>query len=486
MKNVLHFLKRTHVIALLLVINVFTSCAVNPVTGKKQLSFLSYADEDRLGRQADGQVTNQYGLYNDNQKVNDYVKALGQRMAHISHRPFLEFHFRVVDSPIVNAFALPGGYIYVTRGLLAYMNSEAELAGVEGHEIGHVTARHAASQYTKSRVTQFGFGIGSIFLAPTSILFSNATQLGVGLMFLGFSRKDEEQADSLGVEYSSRIGYDATRVAGFFKTLQRMREQSGQDLPTFLSTHPNPINRETTTLRMAKRWQKELPPFHFMVKRDHYLDIIDGLVFGKERRKGFTENGYFYNPLLDFQFPVPEGWDLKSAARQVRMENKKGTAVILFSVSDQTSADKAAFEFLNNQDLKLKRASTTTINGFTAEVRETEITQQQETLQILSYFIEKDGKVYTFQSFSKTRYFQDYLSTFKYTMDNFDRLKNQAAKNIEPTRVKIITVDKESTLKELLTQYPSNELSLEKMAILNGMNLTDVLPVGSRIKTLTR
>lgn len=479
-------LVKTNLAMLLLAIALFTSCAVNPVTGRKQLSLLSYADEDRLGQQADRQIVNQYGLYRENPKVAEYVSDLGQKLARISHRPFLEFHSRVVDSPVVNAFALPGGYIYLTRGLLAYVNSEAELAGIAGHEIGHVTARHAASLYTKAQITQVGFGVGSIFLPQQSLLFSNATQLGVGLMFLGFSRENERQADSLGVEYSSRIGYDATHMAGFFKTLQQMREQSGQDLPSWLSTHPMPANRETATLRMAKRWQKELPPFDFMTGHDRYLDMIDGLVFGKEPRQGFSEDGYFYHPLLDCQFPIPAGWRVTNSREQVRLESKNNAASITFSLSEQSSADAAASQFLSDRNVQSISASSTTINGYKTEVRISEITQRQETLKVLSYFIEKDGRVYTFQSYSRRRDFQDHLSAFKYTMDNFNRLKNQDARNLEPTRIKVVEVKKNSTLKDLLAQHPSAALSVEEMAALNGMSLTDKVHVGDRIKTLTR
>lgn len=467
--------------------SVLLSCAVNPVTGKRQLSFLSYADEDRLGRQADRQVSEQYGIYAEKAEVSDYVTELGQRLAKISHRPFLEFHFRVLDSPVVNAFALPGGYIYVTRGLLAYMNSEAELAGVAGHEIGHVAARHAASQFTKARATQIGFGVGSIFLSPSSVLFSDATQVGVGLLFLSFSRKDEEQADSLGVEYASRIGYDATHVADFFETLQRLREKSGQDIPTFLSTHPNPANRERSTRRMAETWQKKLPPFEFMVNRGHYLSLIDGLVFGKERRHGFSKNGYFYNPLMNVQFPVPAGWSVQNSPRQVRMENPDKTAAILFSTARQSSAAKAAEAFLTSQDVRLKRASTITVNGFTTEVREVEFIRRKETFTVLAYFIEKDRRIFAFQSLAKASAFENNRSAFKHTMDNFDELKNrEAAQNMQPTRIKIVKVKENSTLKQVLLQHPSTELSLEGLAILNGMNLSDAVKAGESIKTLTR
>ncbi|MFQ5706242.1 MAG: M48 family metalloprotease [bacterium] len=495
------FSQATFFILLSLSMLFLISCAVNPVTGKKELSLLSYKGENSLGRRADQQIVSMIGLYYEKPAVGKYVNELGQEMAIISHRPFLQYHFRVLDSPVVNAFALPGGYVYVTRGLLAYMNSEAELAGVEGHEIGHITARHAASQYTKAQLSQIGFGMGSI-LFPPSVLVGNAVQAGVGLLFLGFSRGYERQADSLGVEYSSRIGYDAGQMAHFFTTLHRLQEQSGQGLPDWLSTHPDPEDREVATLRMATRWQKKwqrvLPSYTFKVERDHYLDTIDGLVFGPERRRGLVRNGYFYHALLDYQFPIPEGWQLMNSPQQIQMINNSRTAVIELTLSQQPSAKSAAEKLVADARGKIIHSERATVNGYTTEIREIEMRREiqtaqtrrmdlpeTETFKLLAYFIEKDGQVYAFQALCRRRYYRKNESSFKYTMNNFDRLKNQEIKNMRPTRIKVVRVTQSTTLQDFLARYPNDQLSKDRMAILNGMNLTDRLQPADRIKILT-
>lgn len=482
-----YFMKRFSLFFIfnIIILLFLISCATNPVTGKKELSLMSYNDEIRIGREVDRQIVAIYGLYYEEPEVAEYANQLGQMLAKISHRPFLEFNFRVLDSPVINAFALPGGYVYITRGLLAYMNSEAELAGVMGHEIGHITARHAASQYTKAQLGQLGFGLGSIFFPP-SVLFSNVAQFGVGLLFLRFSRDHERQADSLGVEYSSRIGYDATHMANFFATLQQLHEQNGQDLPGWLSTHPNPEDREIAVLRMAKNWRQNLPPFKFHAGRDHYLDVIDGIVFGEEPRQGFVENGYFYHPLLDFQFPIPKDWQLFNTPQQVRMVNKRQSAVIQLTLAEQPNAKSAAEQFVMDNNAQVIYSENTKLNGYNTEIRETIIKQQLETYRVLSYFIEKDGRVYVFQGISRQRNYKKYLSTFKYSLNNFDRLKYQKAKNIKPTRIKIVKVTKSSALKDFLAHHPNKELSDKRMAILNGMNLTDRVQPGDRIKILTK
>jgi predicted Zn-dependent protease len=140
-----------------------SGCAVNPATGKKQISIVSRSQEIQMGREGDREILNHFGAYGDT-SLAEYVERVGQRLAAVSELPNLEWHFRVLNSPVVNAFALPGGYIYVSRGILALLNSEAQLAGVIGHEIGHVTARHTAQRITQSQLAQIGLGLGMILI----------------------------------------------------------------------------------------------------------------------------------------------------------------------------------------------------------------------------------------------------------------------------------------------------------------------------------
>ena len=176
------------------------SCAINPVTGKTELMLLSEEDEISMGQETDPQIMRMYGAYND-WDLDAYVESIGDRMGHISHRPNLNYEFKIMDTPAINAFAVPGGYVYFTRGILAYLDNEAQLAGGMGHEIGQITARHSAQQYSKAQLAQVGLGLGAIVSEP----FANISQLagqGLGMLFLKFSRDNERQSDQLGVEYS--------------------------------------------------------------------------------------------------------------------------------------------------------------------------------------------------------------------------------------------------------------------------------------------
>jgi len=248
--NLRYILKNVTVYVAIFSVYFHTSCAINPATGKRELSFLSYEKEIRLGVEADKGIIEQYGLYGDSE-VREYVNQLGQKIVKVSHRSDLTFHFRILDSSVINAFALPGGFVYITRGILAYMNSEAELAGIIGHEIGHITARHSAKQYTRAQLAQVGLGLGMVF-SEQFRRFSDVAELGTGLLFLRFSRDQERQSDQLGVEYATKVGYDAANLSHFFGTLNRLQELSGQELPGWFSTHPNPEGREEKTLEMAK------------------------------------------------------------------------------------------------------------------------------------------------------------------------------------------------------------------------------------------
>src|SRR5690606_6330817 len=284
---------------LLIFLLFVSSCARNPVTGKREIALISESQEIAYGKEAHPEILAQFGQVEDKQ-LQSYVQRVGNELAKISHRPDLPWTFTVVDVPVVNAFALPGGYIYFTRGILAYMNSEAELAGVMGHEIGHVTARHAVSQMSRAQLLGLGLGLGSIF-SPTFRSLSDIAQLGVGLLFLKYGREDEEQSDELGVEYMFKAGYDPREMSNFFQVCQSMQEESGEAVPSWLSSHPSPPDRIEATAALAKKYLASVDASSLKVNRPDHLSRLEGLVFGENPREGFTANGVFYHPELRFQ-----------------------------------------------------------------------------------------------------------------------------------------------------------------------------------------
>jgi predicted Zn-dependent protease len=463
---------------------ILFSCATNPVTGRMELMLLSEQDEIAMGRSTDPQVVQTYGIY-ENRELAAYIRDLGRRMGGISHRPQLSYEFKVMDSPVINAFAVPGGYVYLTRGILAYLNSEAELAGVMGHEIGHITARHSAQQYSKAQVAQLGLGFGSL-VSPTFARFADLVAQGVGVLFLKFSRDNEREADSLGVEYSSKIGYDAREMTNFFNTLNNMQENKQASLPDFLSTHPNPENRIGAITASARQWQSQLNLTNPKINRSAYLAKIDGLVFGDDPRQGFVENGRFYHPQLQFMFPVPAGWKLQNLPAQVQIISGDEQAVILFNLGSETTPGAEARKFLKESGATTYTQKEASVNGLKAVMLLSNVPGQSGALSVLSYFISRDASIFVFHGLAAQGNFDAHRNEFRKTMDGFQTLRDPDKLAVQPDRIRIRTIGRRMTLRQALLELGTPETELKKLALINGRALTEELPAGSQLKVVVK
>ena len=468
-----------------LVIIFFTGCAVNPVTGNRELMLMSEEQEIALGKQSDPAVVAQYGLYQD-EALQKFIDEKGQAMAKISHRPDLAFEFKIVDSPVVNAFALPGGYIYFTRGIMAHFNNEAEFAGVLGHEIGHVTARHGAKQYSKQQVAQV-LMVGGMIVSPEFAQFGREAQQGLGLLFLKFGRENESESDKLGVEYSTKIGYDAQEMAGFFETLSRLSQESGAgEIPTFLSTHPHPADRFAKVTQMAAGQQAAAPGKTYKVGRDSYLQMVDGLVYGEDPRQGFTENNTFYHPDLKFQFPYPAGWKLHNSPTQVQVVPENGKALLVFTFSTKKTLAEAAKEIVDNFKLTVQEQKDTKVNGYPAIAMLAQQVSTNQSLSLVNYLIQKDGTIYLFLGLSNTADFPTYQSQLASSMTGFKRLTDASKINVKPDRVRVKKVPRNMTLAQAFDYYKVPKSDQDEMAILNGMELSENIQKNSLLKVVTK
>ena len=347
---------------------LFNDCSRNPVTGKRQFLLMSESQELALGRESDPQVLGEFGIYPDS-NIQRYINERGQAMAKISHRPNVPFQFKVVDSDVVNAFAVPGGYVYFTRGIMAHLNSEAQLMGVLGHEIGHITARHSAEQYTSQTFTQLGLVIGMIAF-PKFQQFGDLANTGLQLLFLKFSRSHETQADELGVQYSSKLGYDAHEMASFFNTLGRLSagEDGSQRIPTFMSSHPDPGDRFNKVNALATDFQLKNQGT-YKAEREKFLRLIDGITYGEDPRQGYVQSNTFYHPELKFQFPVPTGWKYVNTPSQVQMASPDQKAMMLMTLSGEKTLDAAAQGVVKEYNLRVLDQRNVQINGMQAIVQ---------------------------------------------------------------------------------------------------------------------
>lgn len=480
-------------VSLVVTLSLFATCARNPVTGKRELNLMSQEQEIALGQQSHPSVVASMGLY-DNKNLQAFMNQKGQAMAKISHRPDLPYQFYIVDSPVVNAFAVPGGFVYFTRGILAHFNNEAEFAGVLGHEIGHITARHAASQQNKQL-------FGTLGTIATAILLPQATELaqqGAGLLLLKYSRGHESQSDEIGVAYSSKIGYDAHQMANFFSTIKRISEGSGETIPTFMSTHPDPGNRNVTVNKLATDYQAKNPA-SYQINRDQYLRLVDGITYGEDPKQGFVENNQFYHPELRFQFPVPSGWQHQNSPEQFQMGPKEGKMAMILMLAKGNSLDEAAQNLVKELSLKVSENQKTTINGNPAYVlisqqqapQEQGQPQQQQqdpktATQIATWLIQYNNAVYALHGLSAVSTFDNSFRTFQSVAGGFKALSDPDKLNRKPERVLVKSVPRDGSFSEAMSALGMPSARLEELGTLNSMKANDRVARGSLIKVIAK
>ncbi len=459
-----------------------THCATNPATGKKQLALISEAQEIEIGRGADQQVVAQYGLYPD-QQLQDYVQRLGSELARSSERPHLPWTFRVVDDPVVNAFALPGGYIYITRGILSHMSSEAELVAVLGHEIGHVTARHGVNQMSKAQLANIGLGVGMI-LSPELGRYGQELQQGLGLMFLKFGRDDERQADDLGYRYATGRGYPPGAMAEMFSTLNRVgnaataKSGSGR-LPNWLSTHPNPVDRrQRVEERMAAA-----PPEVLAASwnRAPYFDRLQNLTYGANPREGFFRDSRFYHPEMAFQVDLPPGWTTQNSRQAVVAVSPKKDAYFQLSLAQQNSPDSASQAFFQQQGVEVGNTWVRSLRGSVARTFRAQVSQTQQ-LDGGVAFVPWNDLVLQLLGFSLSENWpRGYDREISSTVRSFRRLTDRRYLEIQPMRLEVITLSRDMSLEEFNRRYPSS-VSIDKIALLNHLEPGGTLRRGTRAK----
>jgi predicted Zn-dependent protease len=474
-----------------IILLVLASCARNPVTGKKEVMLMSESQEQAMGLESDPSIVQEYGLYQD-AKLQTFINTKGKEMASISHRKDLPFEFKILDSPIVNAFAVPGGYVYFTRGIMAHFNNEAEFAGVLGHEIGHVTARHTAKQYSKQMLAQV-LMIGGMVVSPTFAQFADLANTGLSLLFLKYSRGHESESDRLGVHYSTEVGYDSHEMAGFFKTLSKLSEGSGS-IPSFMSTHPDPgdrfvnVNAHTDDIHKANGVDKS----KLKINRNSYLQMIDGILYGDDPKQGYFENGVFYHPVMKFQFKTPAQWQTANSPAQVQMASADGKAAMFLQEGDAATLDAAANTFAQKNNITIEDRSSTTVNGIPAiailgthnppKDQNGQATGQQ--LKVVAYFYQIGGGVLKMVGISAPADFNANFNTFISTMKTMAPLNDPAKINKLPERIKIVTVPRTATLQSVLTSLGVPQTRLNELSILNGMELTESVEAGTLIKVI--
>jgi predicted Zn-dependent protease len=458
-------------------------CATNPATGKRQLSLMGEDQEIQIGREQDAQVRKEMGVYGD-RELQQYVSDVGLQLAQVSERPNLPWHFTVVDVPAINAFALPGGYIYITRGILPFLDNQAQLAGVLGHEIGHVTARHAASQYSRSTGAGLGLLIGSV-LVPQARPFAQLGQTGLGALFLKYGRDDEAEADGLGVKYASRAGWDPDGVPEMLTTLARIEETSdGKGVPNWLQTHPQAQDRvQRVQAAVSAAESGSVRPTS---DRDGYLKRIDGLVYGDNPEQGVVRGTSFLHPSLRFALDFPSGWDVRNGQTQVIAKEPGTNPVMLLqpvrSLIGRTP-EEAALRSMQSAGFESVGGNATQINGLQAYVG----TYQGSLpdfgrVTIRAAHIVYDRDTYLVAGIAPRQTYESLAPEFNKSINSFRPLTRGEAESIHPNRIGLYTARPGDTWQSIAERQAGGLVKPSTLAIMNGHQVNDQPRSSERLK----
>jgi predicted Zn-dependent protease len=440
---------------------VLAACAINPATGERQLSLISEAQEIQLGREAAQDVQASLAFVDDDD-VQAYVSRVGRQLAARSERPDLPWAFRVVDDPTPNAFALPGGFIYITRGMMTLLTSEAELAAVLGHEIAHVTARHSVNQISKQQLAQLGFGLGGV-LFPEVQQLGPVLGAGVELLFLKYGRDHERQADELGDKYLRAGSYAASEAADVFAALERAGDEQRSALPTWLSTHPSPAERvEAARARAAAGGT----PSNATVGRDAYLQRIDNLPYGVNPRHGFFREQVFYHPDFRFQVRLPRGWQSQNLAQAVVAVAPQGRAALELTLAGTLQSDAALRRFLGQDGIQPIRTTRSQIHGLTASIGEFAAQTNQGVIRGVVGYIRHRDRTYQILGYTSGSEFSRYSGDFGQTLESFAPVTDSRILSVQPQRIDVVRVQADQTLEQFARNFPS-AVPVRQLAVLN-------------------
>lgn len=487
-------LNRHRWIAALTLALLVAGCATNPVTGERDFVLMSKEQELTLGAQYHEQLMEQqYDAYDD-PALQEYTSRLGQRLARESHRPDIDYTFTVVDSPQVNAFALPGGYIYMTRGIMAYFNSEAEFAGVLGHELGHVTARHSVRQQSAATASSF---LGNILLATTDAGAgaANLFQTVQLAAIRGYGRDQELEADRLGAEYLARTGYDPEEMLGVVRILadqedyERQRAEAEGREPSgyhgLFSTHPDNDARLQEVIRAANKYAADdpRPP-----GREAYLERIDGMTYGPSASQGAVVDGEFLHLELDAALEAPAEWTIDNQPQRVLFRAPDDAAALQVTLGEKDT-DTAPRRLLEGQigQAELERGRRFEANGLSGYTGVVQARTQQGPRILRHTVLIKDGRPWFFVATSRdTAEFDRFDDRFLDIAGSLTSLTDAQRRAAQPLRIKVVRADANTTYKSLARDVKGVEDAANRLRLLNG-DWPDGEPgEGELVKTLTR
>jgi predicted Zn-dependent protease len=473
------------------------ACSTNPATGGLSFTgFMSSQEELRVGREQHPRIIQEFGGEYADPAVKRYIDEIGQRLARTSELPDLKFTFTVLNSDIVNAFALPGGFVYVTRGLLALASNEAEVAGVLGHEIGHVTARHSAQRYSGAMAANI-LVMGAAILAGVATgsgdianAIGGVGQQAAGMALAGYSRQQEFESDMLGVRYLGRAGYDRQGMASFLAKLQAdsalTAELAGRpgaaDQFDVMQTHPRTADRVREAMEQSgdgAAGGREGGP--------EYLRAIDGLHWGGDPENGFERNRQFIHPALRFLFEVPQGFRIMNGATSVAARGPNG-AQILFSGDSRAPGNISMVNYVTNagQQLRLGRPEALDINGMEGATAAARLQLRQGgTADVRLVAVRFDARtIYRFLFVAPAQVSANLAEPFRRVTYSFRKLTEREAATSRPLRVRVVTAGPGDTAESLARRMPFEDFQLRRFQVMNGLEANERVRAGERYKII--
>lgn len=476
---------------------------VNPVTGQQERSVMSEQQEIQIGAQGHAEIMKEYTAL-ANPRLQAYVNDIGQRLAKQSHRANLKWTFTVLDSPEINAFAIPGGYVYITRGIMAYLDSEADLAGVVGHEIGHVTARHGAQRATRQQDAAVGALLGGILGAVLDAKggggigqqIGEATQAAAAGYVAKYGREQELQADGLGAEYLSRVNYDPRNMIDVIRVLkdqerfaQDVARAEGKPVPqggnSWLASHPSNDQRLEQIGKIAAQYQANKN--YADEGRLRYLQMIDGMPFGESPEQGLTRGRNFYHSGLNFALTAANGWRIQNEAEQLTIVNGAGDAALIVQLAPADAGRTHEDVIRNAVKPSSGRIERYTLNGLQASHFTGTVQAQggQRSIE-LTVATGAGGQNFIFLYAAKdAATMQRNRAALKETENTFRAMSAQDTAAAKPWVLRTTQLPRGS-FAELATRLPFSTLPEQQLKLINGIYSSGNVAVGAAVKMVVQ
>lgn len=470
---------------------VLSACSTNPATGRREFSMVSEAQALALGAEAHQQVLQEFGVYGEKPELTELVTRIGRKIAAASDRPNLPWTFTILDTSMINAMALPGGYIYVTRGILERMNSEDELAGVIAHEIAHVAARHAEQRISQSQLAQFGLVLGSVIAGPSAAqTYGGLAQLGASLLFQRYSRQQETHADVLGTAYMTEAAYNPRGAENMLLVLQRLDNGEGSSIDRYFVDHPDPRKR----VGDVRKKISELQGANSLIgttalDRDKFIPELETLIVGASTLETTIRDNTVYQRRTGMILPLPNGWEAvvaPGALFQISPRDGKGTGLIVQQVPlarlQQQSADlqQAVRSALQRDNLTYQgssSASARTGERFPIDVWSGRTRNGVVGVESTQFAMGDQAIIFLFINERPVRG-QSELTSLMSSV-TFDR---ERARQAEPPRMKIGQARSGEAWSDVARRATGRSEDATEVAHINGFDITSPVPMNTPLK----